>query len=812
MYEETEIPVKQIQLTKGGKIMKPKAFIYGNLPHRELAIHEVPLWSFDDEDNIHEIENQKQMADEIVATRGSLNNHLIYLQDDYPDIRNNASKIKPAAKVSRIKYNEDTKTFVADIISTNQYFIEMIAATEHFPRVHPCYEAETNRTFIGESTKVTSTFKRLLCWLIEPAKNKTKLSIEYHPEGKSDKLTEEPLIISESLAKRMAYNTTDTIEMNDNVETFLLNKYDESENENNDVMNDSSCAPTIDEIPLPKDEVYNAILKSVQPVLDASISDDGKYGWNYGERINTFYWRIHKLKTMLQIGASLVFDVENKCWVWEIHTHNTSNVNIKVYADRVVLRDESCSNYDDFYIDFMCNIRDDLEERLSEYRQKSNSEKTARWETMRKGINTTIDLFCDKIISNSIVGGSYKRSGSLRRITLGEKTIDIILQFDTDLNSWVIFIGDATKPRILINDNGDITADISAFIPDPLCMKDIQNLCDMLGVRRNKNWQSNEDTCKERMEACEAKEEASKLIPKEELMKIIFENVKCVLENDLSYHAYPWACPDNSWSLTTYDDSFRYVIYDRQHCVSKSIGCNLNKDHWEIYIEKGSNVNIVVYPDEACWMTDALLFRTPNKDFPKDVLENIITDINTWIKTKTMPNKELSAFSQSLIKDGKRPSKIDYYLAMAEVASTRGTCLRRRFGSVIVKDDRIVSTGYVGAPSGRQNCCDIGYCFREANNIPRGTHYELCRSSHSEMNAIINASKEEMKGATLYLVGVEPDGSYTNADCCAMCKRVIINSGIEKVVAKQKNGMYNVIPVKEWIEHDDSLDINHKGY
>jgi len=257
---------------------------------------------------------------------------------------------------------------------------------------------------------------------------------------------------------------------------------------------------------------------------------------------------------------------------------------------------------------------------------------------------------------------------------------------------------------------------------------------------------------------------------------------------------------------------FKYAIIDRQRCMSKSIGCNLNKDHWEIYIDNASNVNIVVYPGEACWMTDALLFRTPNKDIPKDVLENIIKDINAWIKTKTMPNKELSAFSQSLIKDGKRPTKEEYYLAMAEVASTRGTCLRRRYGSVIVKDDRIVSTGYAGAPSGRQNCCDIGYCFREANNIPHGAMYERCRSSHSEMNAIINASKEEMKGATLYLVGVEPDGSYTNADCCAMCKRVIINSGIEKVVAKQKNGMYNIIPVKEWIEHDDSLDINHKGY
>jgi hypothetical protein len=424
----------------------------------------------------------------------------------------------------------------------------LIAATEHFPRVHPCYEAETNRRFIGGSTRETSTFMRLFCWLVEPEKNKTELSIEYHPEGKSDKLTEDPLIISESLAKRMAYNTTDTIEMNDNVETFLLNKYDESENENNDVMDDSSCVPVVNETPLPKDEVYNAILKRVQPVLDASIINDEKSGWNYGERFNTFYWRIHHRNMITQIGASLVFEVENKCWVWEIHTHDPSNVNIKVYTDRVVLRDESCSSYHDFYIDFMRNIRDDLEERLSEYRQKTNNEKATLWETMRNGINTTLDLFCDKIISNSIVGGSYKKSGCLRKIFLGGNIIDIINGFDTDLDSWTIFIGDTEKPRILINTNGDITADISAFIPDPLCMRDIQNLCDMLGVCRNNNWQVKEDTREEQMESCEAsgdKEDISKLIPKEELMKIIFENVKCILENDLSYHKYPWACPDN---------------------------------------------------------------------------------------------------------------------------------------------------------------------------------------------------------------------------------------------------------------------------
>lgn len=158
-----------------------------------------------------------------------------------------------------------------------------------------------------------------------------------------------------------------------------------------------------------------------------------------------------------------------------------------------------------------------------------------------------------------------------------------------------------------------------------------------------------------------------------------------------------------------------------------------------------------------------------------------------------------------------RPSKTDYYLGIAKAVSTRGTCLRRRFGAVVVKDDRIVSTGYVGAPRGRKNCCDIGSCFRMENNIPSGQRYELCRSVHAEMNAIINASKEELEGGVMYLVGVEPDGTYTpNADCCSMCKRVIINAGIRYVVIATENG-HKRIDVANWVNEDDSLTL-HEGY
>ena len=158
-----------------------------------------------------------------------------------------------------------------------------------------------------------------------------------------------------------------------------------------------------------------------------------------------------------------------------------------------------------------------------------------------------------------------------------------------------------------------------------------------------------------------------------------------------------------------------------------------------------------------------------------------------------------------------RPNKIDYYLGIAKAVSARGTCLRRRFGAIVVKDDRVVSSGYVGAPRGRKNCCDLGTCFRMENNIPSGQRYELCRSVHAEMNAIINASKEELEGGVMYLVGVEPDGSYTpNADCCSMCKRVIINAGIRYVIIATDRGP-KTINVNEWIVNDDSLTL-HEGY
>ena len=160
-----------------------------------------------------------------------------------------------------------------------------------------------------------------------------------------------------------------------------------------------------------------------------------------------------------------------------------------------------------------------------------------------------------------------------------------------------------------------------------------------------------------------------------------------------------------------------------------------------------------------------------------------------------------------------RRDKINYYLDLAEVVSQRSTCLRRHYGAVIVQNDEVISTGYVGAPRGRKNCSDMQYCIRTKLNVPRGERYELCRSVHAEANAIISTSRDKMLGSTLYLVGVEcSDGSYVeNACCCSMCKRLVINAGISHVIIRDTKDEYRIIPVQKWIDEDESLE-GTKGY
>ena len=161
-----------------------------------------------------------------------------------------------------------------------------------------------------------------------------------------------------------------------------------------------------------------------------------------------------------------------------------------------------------------------------------------------------------------------------------------------------------------------------------------------------------------------------------------------------------------------------------------------------------------------------------------------------------------------------RISKENYYLDIAETVIGRATCLRRCYGAIIVKNDEIISTGYNGAPRGRRNCVDLGYCTREAMKVPRGERYELCRSVHAEANAIISAARRDMVGGTLYLAGKDAatGESLSAATSCAMCRRVIRNAGQERVIIRTSPTEYTIVQVEDWIREDDSLPEYHQEH
>ena len=154
-----------------------------------------------------------------------------------------------------------------------------------------------------------------------------------------------------------------------------------------------------------------------------------------------------------------------------------------------------------------------------------------------------------------------------------------------------------------------------------------------------------------------------------------------------------------------------------------------------------------------------------------------------------------------------RISKANYYLDIAQTVLERATCLRRVYGAIIVKNDEIISTGYNGAPRGRANCVDLGYCSREAMQVPRGERYELCRSVHAEANAIISASRRDMVGGTLYLVGrhARTGELLGDATSCSMCRRLVINAGLKEVVIRRTATAFDVVDVADWVAEDDLL-------
>ena len=155
-----------------------------------------------------------------------------------------------------------------------------------------------------------------------------------------------------------------------------------------------------------------------------------------------------------------------------------------------------------------------------------------------------------------------------------------------------------------------------------------------------------------------------------------------------------------------------------------------------------------------------------------------------------------------------RVSKHNYYLDIAQTVAERCTCLRKKFGAIIVKDDVIVSTGYNGAPRGFENCCDLGKCPRMERDMHQGDGYGICRAVHAEANALLNCSRQQTIGADLYLSGVNPqDNSIHKAKPCPLCARTIIQAGIRNVYLRVGDGAdnYEVKPATEleWVQSVD---------
>lgn len=162
-----------------------------------------------------------------------------------------------------------------------------------------------------------------------------------------------------------------------------------------------------------------------------------------------------------------------------------------------------------------------------------------------------------------------------------------------------------------------------------------------------------------------------------------------------------------------------------------------------------------------------------------------------------------------------RPSKDQYYLNIAKEVAQRGTCFRARYGAIIVRNDQIISAGYVGAPRGTKDCFERGYCLRDELKIPHGTQYEICRSVHSEMNAIINAARSgvSLLDGTMYLYAENgKTAERVDATPCYICKKMLINAGLSKFVGSSRDGLPMVFHVEDWVAEWKQGDILDDKY
>jgi dCMP deaminase len=150
-----------------------------------------------------------------------------------------------------------------------------------------------------------------------------------------------------------------------------------------------------------------------------------------------------------------------------------------------------------------------------------------------------------------------------------------------------------------------------------------------------------------------------------------------------------------------------------------------------------------------------------------------------------------------------RPDKDEYYLNIAKEVASRTTCLCAKIGALIIKDDQIIATGYVGAPRKTKSCHERGNCLRRQLGIPSGQRYELCRSVHAEQNAIINAARSGVNilGGTMYLYGekiFEGKSKLINVVPCFICKKMILNSGLKELICNREDGSIKKFDLEKW--------------
>jgi len=172
-------------------------------------------------------------------------------------------------------------------------------------------------------------------------------------------------------------------------------------------------------------------------------------------------------------------------------------------------------------------------------------------------------------------------------------------------------------------------------------------------------------------------------------------------------------------------------------------------------------------------------------------------------------------FPKIFLNNKKRPGKTEYYLNIAKEVARRSTCFRYQAGTIIVRDDQIIATGYIGAPRKTKDCFERAFCIRDQQKIPHGQRYELCRSCHSEMNAIINAARAgvTLLNGDMYCYGLNPkDGKEINSFPCFLCKKMIINAGLKRVICSTKDKEIKIFLVEDWVKDWQERDILDDEY